>query len=192
VGGWVNQTPQLFLYEPPKQVVSMPPMGEFSPPKARKNGKQAKKILQRALAGTAGEDVDAGDAATAFVGKGNGDVANEMSGDADELDEGDSEYVPQNEGRKKKNRKPRKPKNQRRGGLGSCANNELKAKEEGEGASNVPGVVKAMTGVVPRAANPTMAAHTAAATTTAISEATSLAESEAQVTAEEGGKMIES
>jgi hypothetical protein len=147
----------------------MPPMGEFSPPKARKNGKQAKKILQKALAGNAPEDAHAGDVATAFVAKGNGNVANETSRNADELDEGDREYLPQNEGGKRKNRKSKRARNQQR------ANNELKAKKEDEGASNVPGVAKAMTKVVPRAANPTMAAPSATETITATSEATSLA-----------------
>jgi hypothetical protein len=195
---WMRQPPQLFLYAPPKPVVSMPPMGEFSPPKARKNGKQARKILQRVLVGTPGESVDAGNAATAFVGKDNDDGANEMDAGADEFDEGDSEYMPQNEDRRKKNRKPKKPKTKRRAGLGSCANNEPKA-EEGEGASDVPSVTEATTGIAARPTNPTTTAHTitprtmAAARTriVATAAATAAAESEAQVEAEEDEKMIE-
>jgi hypothetical protein len=185
---WMSQSPQPVLYEPPKPAVSMPPMGEFSPPKARKNGKLAKKILQRALVGTAANNVDAGDAATAFVGKHNEDVANEMDADADELDDGDSEYMPQNEGRRTKYSKPKKPKNKRGAGLASCAKSELMA-EDGESAIDVRDVMKATTTVAATATNPTMAAHTTTATT--MIAATAAAESEAQVTAEEDEEMIE-
>jgi hypothetical protein len=106
---------ELGFYERPKPVVTMPPMGEFSPPKARKNGKQAKKILEKALGVVV---TDTGNDRHVDTDDGNeNENADTDAGAIDDLDDGDGEYNPKNEGRKKKNNinKSKGRKNRRRG-----------------------------------------------------------------------------
>ena len=132
----VSQAPVLYSYERPKPVVSMPRLGEFSPPKARKTGRQAKRILEKVLAGTGAEmtggidaanfDINALDADESYE-----DAAGSAAADTevDELDDGDGEYNPKNEGNRKK-KKPKKPKNKRGAGAGK---KDEKKTGDGEG-----------------------------------------------------------
>lgn len=111
----MSQAPGLGFYERPKPVSKMPPMGEFSPPKARKNGKQAKKILEKALGVVI---TDTGNDRHVDPDNGN-ENADTDAGAIDDLDDGDGEYNPKNEGRKKKNNKNKnKGRKNRRGGNG--------------------------------------------------------------------------
>ena len=134
LGGVTNvmsQAAGLGFYERPKPVVTMPPMGKFSPPKARKNGKQAKKILEKAL----------GVLATNTGNDRNVDPDNENenadldAGAIDDLDDEDGEYNPKNEGRKEKNNNNKnKGRKNRRGGDGWSQTDGDKA---GEGVNAV-------------------------------------------------------
>jgi hypothetical protein len=109
----MSQTAGLGFYERPKPIVTMPPMGKFSPPKARKNGKQAKKILEKAL-GVAVTDTNNNRNVDLDIE--NGDID---AGAIDDLDVKDGEYQPKNEDRKKKiNKNRNKGQKNRRGGDG--------------------------------------------------------------------------
>jgi hypothetical protein len=144
----VDQVPLLLGYQRPKPVVSAPPIGEFSPPKARKNGRQAKKILEKVLAGTVAE---ATSVAALNADEGKKDTIIAADTDADELDDdGDGEYIPQNEGRKRKDKKPKKPKNKRGKGLGLDAKDEVKGGEgESDGMAGMEATTTTMAMAVP-------------------------------------------
>jgi hypothetical protein len=111
----MSQGPGLGFYERPKPVFAMPPMGEFSPPKARKNRKHARRILEKALGVVV---TDTGNDRHVDLDNGNENVDVD-AGAIDDLDDGDGEYNPKNEGRKKKNNKNKnKGRKNRRGGNG--------------------------------------------------------------------------
>jgi hypothetical protein len=127
----MSQAAGLGFYERPKPIVMMPPMGKFSPPKARKSGKQAKKILEKAL-GLSVTDTNNNRNVDLDIENENGDID---AGAIDDLDAEDGEYSPKIESRKKKmNRNRNKGRKNGRGGDGWSQTDGDKV---GEGVSAV-------------------------------------------------------
>jgi hypothetical protein len=133
----MSQAPGLGFYERPKPVLTMPPMGEFSPPKTRKNGKQAKKILEKTLGLVV---TNTGNVRHVDPDNGN-ENADTDAGAIDDLNDGDGEYNPKNEGRKKKNTKNKNKgrKNRLRGNGWSQPDRGQVGEEAGSGSGCSPG-----------------------------------------------------
>ena len=149
----VSRASHLSAYERPKPTVSMPPIGDFSPPKARKSGRKAKKFLEKLMAGSRPEipglvASTATTAAAAFnIDEGNENVSVGRGTNVDELDDdydddgGDSEYIPKNESWKK-HKKHKKPKDRR--GSSFSMKDEAKAVEgHGVGQGGTHGAARA-------------------------------------------------